>query len=449
MNGLIPLMSWDWRTGRLELSQTSTDVGKNVQYAALSHVWSDGIGNPRQNAIYTCQAKAIQRDVDMLASTEESISNTRVWFLDTLCIPLANKEARKKGISVMNQIYGSSQLVLVRDKGLMDFETESKYDTLEIMAEIACCKWALRLWTLLEATASSNLFFRFKHVIISSQHLISGSRDIGRSWSTIGDQVFQSSMSMTSGLSRLQQDEALVQRIDLALRAAEGRSTSSKRDELVVIAGIAKFRPEQISLLQEHHGERQTIEFLKIMAYIESEVLMSVDSRLQQPGFRWAPERLTALCTALSANMHRVTDKGLIGKWASVRFRVEDAPQPGVKGVLGALLMDLALKPMLVSSQRFLRISRPQLSLQQAVKICKAEKLAFLWQPAKESLYKLGHLVRVLEDNPISGITSAEYICHASFDPDVRRSYNRASLKAYEILDTKFEPIDNSLWCLT
>ena len=94
-----------------ETSGCSIQLGistKSSKYICYSHVWSNGLGNPHNNALPTCQLRYLQdraNDLDKLSDEETAARRappTSFW-LDTLCVPVGrdNKAARSKAIAKM------------------------------------------------------------------------------------------------------------------------------------------------------------------------------------------------------------------------------------------------------------------------------------------------------------------------------------------------------------
>lgn len=82
-------------------------------YFAVSHVWSDGLGNPYANSLPMCQLKHLWQQMQPLSDFPFS---TYVW-MDTLCIPVgAGKDDVKQiAINSMSLIYAHARGVLVLD----------------------------------------------------------------------------------------------------------------------------------------------------------------------------------------------------------------------------------------------------------------------------------------------------------------------------------------------
>ena len=59
-DGFVPLVTL--HRSRLNASQLSIKVSKrrkNSHYTAISHVWADGLGNPKSNSLPSCQLKCL------------------------------------------------------------------------------------------------------------------------------------------------------------------------------------------------------------------------------------------------------------------------------------------------------------------------------------------------------------------------------------------------------
>lgn len=134
-------------SGSVRLSVEKSQESSHVQvkpYVAISHVWSDGLGNPHNNSLPQCQLKRIQTLVNDLY--QECDGPVPFW-IDTICVPL-QKDSRKQAIRRMGQTYRDSDKVLVLDSWLLR-STLPDYRELGLL-RIKCCTWAQRLWTLQE-----------------------------------------------------------------------------------------------------------------------------------------------------------------------------------------------------------------------------------------------------------------------------------------------------------
>ncbi|KAL9082568.1 MAG: hypothetical protein Q9159_006330 [Coniocarpon cinnabarinum] len=103
-------------------------------YVAISHVWSDGMGNPKENALPTCTLRFLQSTVShayheassgwssnstsLAPRRSESVETPIPFWIDTMCVPVKPEPARKKMIAAMRRIYEEASMVLV-DSWLM------------------------------------------------------------------------------------------------------------------------------------------------------------------------------------------------------------------------------------------------------------------------------------------------------------------------------------------
>ncbi|EXJ71075.1 uncharacterized protein A1O5_06068 [Cladophialophora psammophila CBS 110553] len=94
--------------GRLKLVRYEP----GIQYVAISHVWSDGRGNPRQNALPLCQLRTIQRWVS------NSAHKGTFFWIDTLCVPIKEPH-RNTAIMRMAQTYEAASHVIVLSEELL------------------------------------------------------------------------------------------------------------------------------------------------------------------------------------------------------------------------------------------------------------------------------------------------------------------------------------------
>lgn len=142
-------------------------------YITISHVWADGLGNPRENALPRCQIKLLQslfdhqRDagwsggwVKRLDSMLFGGRNLRMLWMDTLCIPPNDTSLRAQCIDAMASIYAGSSRTFVIDKELMAIPMNRNFDELHILEQIICSVWMSRSWTLQEAILPEGCLFQ-------------------------------------------------------------------------------------------------------------------------------------------------------------------------------------------------------------------------------------------------------------------------------------------------
>lgn len=200
-NGKIPLVSiQEHKNGDVSLNVEAHSF--RSRYTAISHIWSDGLGNKSHNALPKCQLQRLNAQLkDMPRAKKNSRHRITPWtyvdwrrqsysmdasppplfWIDTLCIPVGpqgSKEdmLRRICLSKMALIYTSPVQVLVLDAELQMCSTRDR-EAQELLARILCSCWMRRAWTLDEGVLAREIVFQFKDIAI----------DPLESWSLIGD----------------------------------------------------------------------------------------------------------------------------------------------------------------------------------------------------------------------------------------------------------------------
>ncbi|KAM0330758.1 hypothetical protein ACHAQA_003712 [Verticillium albo-atrum] len=167
-------------------------------YIAVSHVWSDGLGNPHANALPLCQMQFLyDRLVDMTwdetykalnttgedfeynGQTEKKIiegigkafkfaapglkrvvdpirqyrKKPLVIWIDTLCVPL-DAHYRKLAIANLARTYSVAWMTIVLDSELQAFDAQGCLDE-ELAIRIGLSGWQRRAWTFQEGALAS------------------------------------------------------------------------------------------------------------------------------------------------------------------------------------------------------------------------------------------------------------------------------------------------------
>jgi hypothetical protein len=174
-------------------------VGLNY-YIAVSHVWSDGLGNSRSNSLPYCQLESLydrlhgmawdtayqacEEGLDDMAYASErqrkiqlglgkalkamapvmkavitpvrTYQNNPVSFwIDTLCIPLENPY-RNMAISRMKEAYAHAHMTIVLDSELQTLEAKRCSDE-EAMLRLGLSGWMRRAWTFQEGALAGDM----------------------------------------------------------------------------------------------------------------------------------------------------------------------------------------------------------------------------------------------------------------------------------------------------
>lgn len=138
------------------------------KYYAISHVWSEGLGNKDANAIYRCQLRDIMEQVRQTRQaqnfTDQAPNSTAhaqdpmyIW-LDTLCIPpsgtitgASGMSSKKLAIQRIDCIFAAATSVIVRDKSLQNERVDFfEAPPLQQAMYLYNMTWLTRCWTLAE-----------------------------------------------------------------------------------------------------------------------------------------------------------------------------------------------------------------------------------------------------------------------------------------------------------
>ncbi|KAF5233613.1 hypothetical protein FAUST_8049 [Fusarium austroamericanum] len=173
----IPLIEVvDPDDGHAEITFNEAQPG--TKYIAISHVWSDGLGNTSENAIPRCQLQRLSRYVQNIT---DSHGDYVYFWLDTICIPpdkicgcecspieLCNPPCRGRALEMaqitslglMRKTYEDADAVLVLDSWILETTCEGK-SHVETLLRIFTSSWTRRLWTYQEGFLAKVIHFQF------------------------------------------------------------------------------------------------------------------------------------------------------------------------------------------------------------------------------------------------------------------------------------------------
>ena len=160
----------------------------NDNYVAVSHVWSDGLGNEIDNTMPRCQLERISGYISDLPRAPAGLNiaptilfrgeniyvKPKLFWIDTLCVPqpgptpdpknppdqelekrhAEKRRLRKLAINTMPAVYAGAAQVLVLD-GEMEQINGTDVQWPEIAGKLLLSAWAGRSWTLEEAGFSN------------------------------------------------------------------------------------------------------------------------------------------------------------------------------------------------------------------------------------------------------------------------------------------------------
>jgi hypothetical protein len=336
--GEIPLISCtslgDPTSTKILLVSALKDGTELHDYIAISHVWSEGLGNAKDNALPRCQMLRLSR---LVGHCMKKSPKDVLFWLDTLCVPPDSKakenprtlNAQNLAISTMVSVYGIAKTVLVLDSQLLSVKRAQLSDT-ETFLRIFCSKWNTRLWTLQEGALARNLSFQFADTFYDAEDGIKRLLDeqdlvldftlkplIMRRWHDI--RWFQKEGDVVTALTGLMQ-------------ALQIRSTSVASDEALCLTTLLQLDVPKILAVPPENATERMLEFWKQMPQIPSRLIFHDGPKLKTTFFSWAPASLLLDRTGLknlpsyerNGDVTTVTPVGIVPQFRGFFLRVDD-----------------------------------------------------------------------------------------------------------------------------
>ena len=332
-------------------------------YVAFSHVWSDGLGNVKDNSLPTCQLVRLHGLCKGLQKVSKKLELTGFPFwIDTLCVP-QQKETRKSALRKLGEVYEKAEFVLVLDNELLS--TDFAISDEEIGIRICESNWMRRLWTLEEGLLGrSELLFQFRGKAIPMPTSLdrSGTEAIENDTmylgspgilTHIGEHLFEHLPRREVFIEALKDIESLPvsrrRRSPLSIFGTiRYRETSKQEDVTLCIASILGF--DVRALLSHRQAESRMKAFFILLheanVKLPQTVLFSGERKLSEPGFRWAPFSLMTLWEDQGNALHpffyfwrrsdekKFTDRGLCCTLSCYHLHLENIPNCAGKEVL-------------------------------------------------------------------------------------------------------------------
>ena len=288
----------------------------NSRYLALSHVWADGLGNAKANALPRCQLLQLGRlteDLRVKLSSNGDQAELLFWC-DTLCCPASPGEGKNKVLAQMKDIYQRATCVLVLDASLKICESNAMCSE-EACARIIASGWMRRLWTLQEGALPADkgrLWFQFRDEALNLDSLWQEIvRLFNNSWSQRG--------LATDILVRMRFLKNFFHRetgADLALvdEALRYRSVSVSSDEPLLIGTLLGL---DVAGILNGPDETRISRMWSLMPAavrgIPKSILFRLGPRLKEKGYRWAPSTMLYYesTNTILATMSKGDDQGV------------------------------------------------------------------------------------------------------------------------------------------
>ena len=345
-------------------------------YVSVSHVWSDGHGNPDDNTLPTCFLTYLSYCVDnalgagqspfdlrsysqlpsMLSRQLKLGHNPKRFWIDTLCIPRYPLELRARAISRMRDPFEKANVNLILDTSLTFVRAEDM-SHIEMFARLKISNWARRLWTYHEdAVASSNninlVQFQDRSIDILRQGI-----PVRRSFKTMSDAMakFQRSREVSDSMKVADLGSAFNSAIrgfgesnrylfptlsryglsshgylNLGLHwyrfVLETKSTSRESDQALCLASLMGLDIQKVA---EAKSEEKMKVFWSLIDSLPLGILFSKSKmKLDFEGLRWAP------ASFLEVNSDWMGPKGL-----HKRYIPRSAKDQGLRAKLSAIFL--------------------------------------------------------------------------------------------------------------
>ncbi|EXJ79507.1 hypothetical protein A1O1_08771, partial [Capronia coronata CBS 617.96] len=266
---------------KLQVSAVTTVNRK--PFVAISHVWVEGLGNVRDNALPRCQLVRIQALVHQVSG-----DTSMPFWLDTLCIPQDYSRPhlqafRINAIKNMNRVYESSSAVLVLDSELGSTSIMASLE--EQLVRFACSSWVRRLWTLNEAVLGTKVMLQLQDGTMDLfvdilQRLPNHPRFFELSQTLLTELAdFPCRISLLRG----KEDAPSITKL---WNACQFRSTSEHQDEAMCLAILLGHDPTPI--INAGVDEKWCL-FLQAQKTFPFDLLFTKGPRVELDRYRWAP----------------------------------------------------------------------------------------------------------------------------------------------------------------
>ncbi|MCJ1287549.1 hypothetical protein MMC26_006901 [Xylographa opegraphella] len=239
------------------------------RYIAISHVWSHGLGNPIENALPSCQIEHLFGLVTAIGGDD-----VLLW-IDTISVPI-KPEHNRIAISRLRKVYSEARWVLVLDRHLEQVGNH----WLEMLLQVLASEWLTRLWTLQEGRLASALLFQFSHRAISVAELI-GTKLYDQD---LFSKIQRSLQDRITARFTKQQDPK--RQFRSLISDLSHRSVTVSGDEPICIATLLNLK------LEDYHPFPTMVDIYRSGVTLPLELLFVGNTRLKDPGLRWAPSSL-------------------------------------------------------------------------------------------------------------------------------------------------------------
>ena len=270
---------------------------QETRYIAISHVWSDGMGNPHETALPQCQLARLKEYAQKAKDDQDQLFNTSdpevlIW-LDTLCCPVEPLEAKNLALRKMRNTYQEATLVLVVDNSLTCVRVD---DWFEAASRVLTSPHTRRLWTLQEIALAKALCWQFSNRSVGVASLY---QSISAAWQQnpllrgFGGDLLIDIGRHQKFLQSPQKDRDAFQALSELESALAFRTVSYQVDEALCLGTLLSLPEEEILDVEEEHRMQKVWElFAEKYKGFPAGVVFFRKPKLERRPWRWAPSTM-------------------------------------------------------------------------------------------------------------------------------------------------------------
>ena len=301
-NGSIPVIkaNLDPLTGDVQM--TVEPANADLRFIAISHVWADGLGNPRANSLPICQIRRLVEVIRQLPSV--GLEEFAYFWIDTLCIPVIG-EGRKLGIRALRDTYNLATITLVLDARLQKFELDPKLlkdpsdqsskerqssgkaldrSAIESVFRLVVSGWTRRLWTFQEGVLAKSLMVQYQNFAVAPELL---EHHLLNLWSKAAfDDLPITLIARTAYLRQRNESFQGANGLAATARALQWRNTSNLADEAICIANILDL---DVAKILETAADLRMPTLLSFFDTYPTDLLFAPGRHVSVPEYSWAP----------------------------------------------------------------------------------------------------------------------------------------------------------------
>ena len=307
--GSIPLIQYD---GQDQICLIKSE--KRMRYVAISHVWSQGKGNPVSNSLHQWRLSYINQRVNALyPENDEPI----LFWIDTICCPIRPAHAYQLALGRMAETYEDADKVLVLDSTLESVhlpgeegeEKEGREALEESLVRICVSPWTRRLWTLQEARLTKdwpyiqfadgaiNLKKALRQILSTivvkrtTEEVESFHERLPSMHPSLKGQIRNGVYSyISSALNMGPGRDFETPKVGELSAALYNRSTSVAEDESICLADLFRMDMNRILSVPAKERMAQIWTLLDERGQLRQSLLFEEGAKMALKGFRWAPK---------------------------------------------------------------------------------------------------------------------------------------------------------------